>query len=186
MSLETNIDEIRQKVSGLDYAADAYLNYANSVTGASDTNVGDAIMSLAAGYGQGGGGLVIEKTKVGTVENRNGSLNQAANGIATFTVPTLDFDTFAFIAQDRSSIKIIPFDNKSVTIPKFSYFWSKYLKYTTYNIDGYSVANRSSLDETTFGVNYARLTGTDGGFLAGKVPFDIYIMKLVPTITKED
>lgn len=55
MSLETNIDEIRQKVSGLDYAADAYLNYANSVTGAEDTNVGDAIMTLAAGYGKEGG-----------------------------------------------------------------------------------------------------------------------------------
>ena len=41
-------------MSGLDYAADAYLSYANSVTGASDTNVGDAIMTLAAGYGQGG------------------------------------------------------------------------------------------------------------------------------------
>lgn len=60
MSLKPFIDTTRQKVSGLDYAADAYLNYANSVTGASDTNVGDAIMSLAAGYGQGGGGSIPE------------------------------------------------------------------------------------------------------------------------------
>ena len=186
MSLKPFIDTTRQKVSGLDHAADAYLNYANSVTGAEDTNVGDAIMSLAAGYGKGGGGLVIDKTKVGTVENRNGGLNQAANGIATFTVPTLDFDTFAFIAQDGSSIKIIPFDNNSVNIPSFSYFWSKHLKYSMYNITGYSVGNRSSLDETTFGVNYARLTGSSSSFLNGNVPFDIYIMKLVPTITKED
>lgn len=57
ITLRSFIDTIRQKISSLDYAADAYLNYANSVTGASDENVGDAIMTLAAGYGQGGGGI---------------------------------------------------------------------------------------------------------------------------------
>lgn len=73
-TLRQFIDTVRQKISGLDYAADAYLSYANSVTGASDTNVGDAIMSLAAGYGQGGGtgkiihGEFIKTENGGTVK----------------------------------------------------------------------------------------------------------------------
>ena len=40
-------------------AINALTTYANSVTGESDTNLSDAVYSLAEGYGQGGGGVSI-------------------------------------------------------------------------------------------------------------------------------
>lgn len=38
-------------------AMDALLTYANGITGAADTNIGDAVKTLADGYGQGGGDI---------------------------------------------------------------------------------------------------------------------------------
>lgn len=113
MSLETNIDEIRQKVSGLDYAADAYLNYANSVTGASDTNVGDAIMSLAAGYGQGGGGFKsAQRTISGTskIEISDIDLTAAKVIIIDFVSRVKDGNSVAAYAG-----RAVKFDESTIT-----------------------------------------------------------------------
>ena len=48
MGLSENLTEIKSK-------ADAMIAYANDVTGGSDATLGDAIKTLADGYGQGGG-----------------------------------------------------------------------------------------------------------------------------------
>ena len=48
MALKTTLEDTQSRL-------DALLTYANSVTGAEDTSVGDAIETLANGYGQGGG-----------------------------------------------------------------------------------------------------------------------------------
>ena len=48
MALKTTLEDTQDRLEAL-------LTYANSVTGASDTSLGDAIETLANGYGQGGG-----------------------------------------------------------------------------------------------------------------------------------
>lgn len=57
--LKTTLDDTKDRL-------DALLTYANSVTGADDTSVGDAIETLANGYGSGGSSLPIQLELVGT------------------------------------------------------------------------------------------------------------------------
>lgn len=59
MALKTTLDDTKDRL-------DALLTYANSVTGAEDTSVGDAIETLANGYGQGGSSLPLQLELVGT------------------------------------------------------------------------------------------------------------------------
>ncbi len=71
-------------------AINALTTYANSVTGASDTNLTDAVHTLADGYGQGGG---AENVTLTIVDNFG-----ASNGIhippnATWTGFEPDMDT---------------------------------------------------------------------------------------------
>ncbi len=47
MTLKSTLDDIKSRLTAL-------LTYANGVTGESDTSIGDAIETLADGYGQGG------------------------------------------------------------------------------------------------------------------------------------
>ena len=47
---------IREKLEAINAQTTALLDYANGVTGAADTRLGDAVRTLADGYGQGGGG----------------------------------------------------------------------------------------------------------------------------------
>ncbi len=53
MALKTTLEDTKDRL-------DALLTYANGVTGESDTSIGDAIETLADGYGQGGSSLPIE------------------------------------------------------------------------------------------------------------------------------
>lgn len=57
MSLETKLDKQREDLRSLAAEQDALIAYANGVTGATDSRLGDAIRTLADGYGQGGGGV---------------------------------------------------------------------------------------------------------------------------------
>lgn len=59
MALKTTLDDIKDRL-------DALLTYANGVTGESDTSIGDAIETLADGYGQGGSSLPIQLDLLGT------------------------------------------------------------------------------------------------------------------------
>lgn len=59
MSLASNLNQTEQTLTAL-------LEYANGVTGASDVSVGDAIHTLADGYGQGGGGIELKEFTVTT------------------------------------------------------------------------------------------------------------------------
>lgn len=51
---------IHEKLTASKNGLDALLAYANGVTGGADANIGDAIRTLADGYGQGGGGVYAE------------------------------------------------------------------------------------------------------------------------------
>lgn len=59
MALKSTLDDIKDRL-------DALLTYANGVTGESDTSIGDAIQTLADGYGQGGSSLPIQLELIGT------------------------------------------------------------------------------------------------------------------------
>lgn len=54
MALTDVLTDIKSRLNAL-------VTYANGVTGASDTSVGDAVRTLAAGYGQGGSGKSLEE-----------------------------------------------------------------------------------------------------------------------------
>lgn len=54
MALKATLDDVKDRL-------DALLTYANGVTGESDTSIGDAIETLADGYGQGGDSEEIYK-----------------------------------------------------------------------------------------------------------------------------
>lgn len=112
MTLRQFIDTIRQKISSLDYAADAYLNYANSVTGAEDTNVGDAIMRLAAGYGQGGGFKSAQRVISGTskIEISDIDLTAARVIIIDFVSRVKDGNSVAVYAG-----RAVKFDESTIT-----------------------------------------------------------------------
>jgi len=70
MALKTTLDDTKDRL-------DALLTYANSVTGAEDTSVGDAIETLANGYGQGGG---LTPPQWGNVETVDIGENSVTNG----------------------------------------------------------------------------------------------------------
>jgi len=59
MALKTTLEDTQDRLEAL-------LTYANSVTGADDTSLGDAIETLANGYGSGGSSLPIQLELVGT------------------------------------------------------------------------------------------------------------------------
>jgi len=79
MALKTTLEDTQDRLEAL-------LTYANSVTGASDTSLGDAIETLANGYGSGGSSLPIQLELVGTwtgykPELLSGSSDTIATGI---------------------------------------------------------------------------------------------------------
>lgn len=106
-------------------AINALTTYANSITGKSDTNLPDAVQSLADGYGQGGGGgMTATGTIVGNGANVlqipcdfepdliyiNGDLsaNVANRGIVALTILK---DMAVYIGLDSStSASVINFD----------------------------------------------------------------------------
>lgn len=58
-----------ERLNALADQMDALLQYANGTTGAGDTRIGDAVKTLADGYGQGGGGKTeVWETVTGTME----------------------------------------------------------------------------------------------------------------------
>lgn len=78
MALKTTLDNTKDRL-------DALLTYANSVTGAEDTSVGDAIETLANGYGQGGGLTPPQWCNVQTVTIGQNSVTNGVNLASYFT-----------------------------------------------------------------------------------------------------
>lgn len=151
ITLRSFIDTIRQKISSLDYAADAYLNYANSVTGAEDTNVGDAIMSLAAGFGQGGGGLKIDFLAEipATWDNQN------LSGVATLDVTDRDFDLIIALLFPTSGEKIIEIQHYT---PSGGKGWSGLIGDGGRSVAAtYAIVFNSIVNGTTVSLNWGRV-----------------------------
>lgn len=80
-------------------AINALTTYANTVTGASDTDLSSAVATLANGYGQGGGSSDV--------------LNWKATGVAGFVIRGI----YAEINEI-----VIDMDNMAQNLPSFSYF----------------------------------------------------------------
>ena len=57
----------------------ALTTYANEITGASDTNLSDAVHTLASGYGSGGSGLEYETGTYTAAADSNPTINFAGN-----------------------------------------------------------------------------------------------------------
>lgn len=65
------------------------IDYINGVTGGGDTNLSDAVATLADGYGRGGGLFTVEKIKTYTVEE-SWANDTKGNPVAIFTALGLD------------------------------------------------------------------------------------------------
>ena len=97
MALKTTLEDTQDRLEAL-------LTYANSVTGAEDTSVGDAIETLANGYGQGGGGLTppswcnVETVAIGQ--------NSVTNGATLKSYFTTNYPNFVLaILKEEPSVE---------------------------------------------------------------------------------
>lgn len=88
--LKTTLEDTQDRL-------DALLTYANSVTGASDTSIGDAIERLADGYGSGGSSLPIQLELVGTWRGYLPEYTDTATNESTNTGIYIDSTPYAFL-----------------------------------------------------------------------------------------
>lgn len=85
MSVKTRIQDVTDSINRL-------IDYANGTTGASDTRIGDAIKTLANGYG--GGGVQVYTDTV------------TPNNTSSFEIPT-PFEPYFFMAKAKNDADLI-------------------------------------------------------------------------------
>lgn len=90
MALKSTLEDTKDRL-------DALLTYANSVTGAEDTSVGDAIETLADGYESGGSTLPIQLELVGTWTGYLPEYTDTATNQSTNTGIFIDSTPYAFL-----------------------------------------------------------------------------------------
>lgn len=85
MSIKSNLESSKSKL-------DALLTYANGVTGASDVSIGDAIRTLAEGYGGGGGEAFPDRPNICRMFNAilNGTCKRGTFRLDGATLPAAD------------------------------------------------------------------------------------------------
>ncbi len=113
MSLETKLDKQREDLRSLAAEQDALIAYANGVTGAGDTRLGDAIKTLADGYGQ--GGEPLETITINGTYSNGATIAEYLNGI----LPDLGYTRGVILKKAPISSSgyiaaIIPFQNGAV------------------------------------------------------------------------
>lgn len=80
-------------------AINALTTYANSVTGASDTTLSDAVDSLVDGYGGGGGGSAVSGTFTPSENLRSITLSDAVGKSSILIYPKFDLATADITAR---------------------------------------------------------------------------------------
>ncbi len=80
-------------------AINALTTYANSVTGESDTNLSDAVYSLAEGYGQGGGSGLEYETGTYTAASDGNPTISFTNSHSTAPALVVFVDTDSYVNQ---------------------------------------------------------------------------------------
>lgn len=117
----------------------ALTTYANEVTGGSDTNLSDAVHTLASGYGGGGGGLEYEE----------GTYTAASDGL-----PTIAFTNSHLVAPD-----FIVFIDTSQSIPAVGNAGTYFVYINALSAFGVEFNRDASNKWTTF-FTYARLSAS--------------------------
>lgn len=122
---------LTEKLSTIGSEAEALLAYANDVTGASDSRLGDAVRTLADGYGH--GGEPLETITINGTYTKGDTIAEYLNSILSNLGYTRGVILKkAPIASSGYIAAIIPFQNGAVTGTPHRYRNSTGLGATTY------------------------------------------------------
>lgn len=147
MSVASNEQAWLNTLSGL-------LTYANGVTGESDTNLGDAVRTLADGYG-GGGGLPTGFTAIATGTH---TLSEDVPGGSTFTVThNLGQTPDLFIFYHEGNIALTATMMLAMRCNKFNWRGTSYLNICAYHTTSTASVSCSNIN-TSYGIKTINTT----------------------------
>lgn len=145
-------------------AINALTTYANTVTGASDTTLSDAVDTLAAGYGGGGGSSIPKLVSQATVTPETTYTSSAKGSVQLTALPNSAYAIFVYLNDYPAS----PDASEYIAI-----LWMYVYSAGTYASDGRilrpagTLGTDSSLCAYNKNTGVIQLGGSYGHFLAG-------------------